>query len=46
MYDRIEIFKAAFLILGFLALGFAGGCVWSNMKPVTCPAPWQTGWSV
>ncbi len=40
---RIDILKTAFMILGFIALGFSLGIKFAEMKPqqMICPPPWN-----
>ncbi len=40
MTARIEIFKAAFLIVGFIAIGFAAGVWYARAAVLLCPPPW------
>ncbi len=40
---RIEAFKAVFLVLAFLAIGFAGGVYYVKSQPTQCQPVW---WSI
>ncbi len=48
MYERIETFKAVFLIIGFLSIGFVIGCFVNQHRTVmpVAPPPWWTGMSI